>query len=84
MGGVAFSPMKDWTVEAIAAAGWPAGGIRDKFGRLCVAYVAIKSNLELAADTHTKLIQISAKLVKDIRRSFGQLHTKLIWLGRLR
>jgi len=30
-----------------------------------VAYVAIKSNLELAADTHTKLIQISAKLVKD-------------------
>ena len=43
----------------------PAGGIRDKFGRLCVAYVAIKSNLELAADTHTKLIQISAKLVKD-------------------
>ena len=65
VGGVAFSPMKDWTVEAIAAAGWPAGGIRDKFGRLCVAYVAIKSNLELAADTHTKLIQISAKLVKD-------------------
>ena len=35
------------------------------FGRLYVAYVAIKSNLELAADTHTKLIQISAKLVKD-------------------
>ena len=35
VGGVVFSPMKDWIVEAIAAAQchaeWPAGGIRDKF-----------------------------------------------------
>ena len=44
---------------------WAGGGLRDTLGRLCVAYVVIKSNLELVADTHTKLIQHSAKLVKE-------------------
>ena len=38
---------------------------QDRFGRLCVAYDIVAINLELAADTHAKLIHISAKLVKD-------------------
>ena len=54
--GVALSPMKDWTAPLIMAAEW-AGGVRDKLNRLCVAYVAIKSNQEMAADTHTKIIK---------------------------
>ena len=39
--------------------------MRDKLNRLCVAYVAIKSNQEMAADTHGKIIKMSAELLKD-------------------
>ena len=77
--GVAFSPMKDWTAELITGAHWQAG-VRDKLNRLCVAYVVIKSNLEIAAGAHTNILKLSAALLRDKKIIRPVAHkSNLVW-----
>ena len=56
------------------------GGVRDKLNRLCVAYVAIKSNLGMAAGAHTKIIKVSAELLKEKKIIRPVAHkSNLVW-----